>query len=206
MSDCCSGKECAIEALQARQGKTLRIVLAINAVMFFVEIVSGVLARSTALLADSLDNLGDALTYGASLYAVRRGARAKARVALFKAALILAAGLFVLGQVVYATINPGTPVFETMGAIALLALAANGTCLALLWKHRSEDVNMSSVWECSRNDIASNLSVFLAALLVWLTDSGWPDVVVGVALALLFLRSAFTVSRSALLQLRLAPR
>ena len=206
MSDCCADKECAIEALQARQGKTLRVVLAINAVMFFVEIVSGVLARSTALLADSLDNLGDALTYGASLYAVRRGARAKARVALFKAALILAAGLFVLGQVVYATINPGTPVFETMGAIALLALAANGTCLALLWKHRSEDVNMSSVWECSRNDIASNISVFLAALLVWLTDSGWPDVVVGVALALLFLRSAFNVSRSALLQLRIAPR
>lgn len=206
MSDCCSDKACAIEALQARQGRTLRVVLAINAVMFFVEIVSGVLARSSALLADSLDNLGDALTYGASLYAVRRGARAKARVALFKAALILAAGLFVLGQVVYATINPGTPVFETMGAIALLALAANGTCLALLWKHRSEDVNMSSVWECSRNDIASNLSVFLAALLVWLTDSGWPDVVVGVALAALFLRSAFNVSRNALLQLRLAPR
>ena len=206
MSDCCSGKECAIEALQARQGKTLRIVLAINAVMFFVEIVSGLLARSTALLADSLDNLGDALTYGASLYAVRRGPRAKARVALFKAALILAAGLFVLGQVVYASVNPGTPVFEAMGAVALLALAANGTCLALLWKHRSEDVNMSSVWECSRNDIASNVSVFLAALLVWLTDSGWPDIVVGVALALLFLRSAFNVSRSALLQLRLAPR
>jgi cation diffusion facilitator family transporter len=206
MSDCCSDKECAIEALQARQGRTLRVVLAINAVMFLVEIVSGLLARSTALLADSLDNLGDALTYGASLYAVRRGARAKARVALFKAALILAAALFVLGQVVYATINPGTPVFETMGAVALLALAANGTCLALLWKHRSEDVNMSSVWECSRNDIASNISVFIAALLVWLTDSGWPDVVVGVALAFLFLRSAFNVSRSALLQLRLAPR
>jgi cation diffusion facilitator family transporter len=206
MSDCCTDKECAIEALQARQGKTLRVVLAINAVMFFVELVSGLLARSTALLADSLDNLGDALTYGASLYAVRRGARAKARVALFKATLILAAGLFVLGQVVYASLYPGTPVFETMGAVALLALAANGTCLALLWKHRSEDVNMSSVWECSRNDIASNLSVFLAALLVWLTDSGWPDVVVGVVLAALFLRSAFNVSRSALLQLRLAPR
>ena len=150
MSDCCNDKECAIEALQARQGKTLRIVLAINVVMFFVELVSGLFARSTALLADSLDNLGDSLTYGLSIYAVRRGARAKARVALFKAALILIAGLFVLGQVIYAAVRPGVPVFETMGVVSLLALAANATCLALLWKHRSEDVNMSSVWECSR--------------------------------------------------------
>ena len=202
MSDCCTDKECAIEALQARQGKTLRIVLAINAVMFFVELVSGLFARSTALLADSLDNLGDSLTYGLSIYAVRRGARAKARVALFKAALILIAGLFVLGQVIYAAVRPGVPVFETMGVVSLLALAANATCLALLWKHRSEDVNMSSVWECSRNDIASNVSVFLAAVLVWATESGWPDLAVGLALAALFLRSAFNVSRNALLQLR----
>lgn len=204
MSDCCADKECVIEALQARQGKTLRIVLAINVVMFFVEVVSGIFARSTALLADSLDNLGDSLTYGASLYVVRRGARAKARVALFKAALILAAGLFVLGQVFHAAMNPAMPVFEAMGAVALLAMAANGTCLALLWKHRTEDINMSSVWECSRNDVASNASVLLAALLVWLTESGWPDLAVGLVLAALFLRSAFKVSRSALLQLRMA--
>lgn len=204
MSDCCTDKECAIEALQTRQGKTLRLVLSINVVMFFVELVSGLLSRSTALLADSLDNLGDSLTYGLSIYAVRRGARAKARVALFKAALILAAGLFVLGQVIYAAIRPGVPVFEVMGAVSLLALAANATCLALLWKHRSEDVNMSSVWECSRNDIASNVAVLLAALLVWLTEAGWPDVAVGLALAALFLRSAFNVSRNALLQLRQA--
>jgi Co/Zn/Cd efflux system component len=204
VSDCCTGKECAIEALQARQGRTLRIVLAINAVMFLVELVSGLYARSTALLADSLDNLGDALTYGLSLYAVRRGAGAKARVALFKAALILAAGVFVLGQVIYAALRPGVPVFETMGVVSLIALAANSACLALLWKHREEDVNMSSVWECSRNDIASNLSVFAAALLVWLTDAGWPDLLVGLALAALFLRSGLNVSRSAMLQLRQA--
>lgn len=202
MSDCCSDKECAIEALQARQGRTLRIVLAINVVMFFVELASGLLARSTALMADALDNLGDSLTYGLSLYVVRREARAKARVALFKAALILAAGLFVLGQVIYAASHPGLPVFEAMGAVSLLALVANGTCLALLWKHRAEDVNMSSVWECSRNDIASNISVFVAAILVWITDSGWPDLAVGLALAALFLRSAFNVGRNALRGLR----
>lgn len=202
MSDCCSDKEGAIEALKARQSATLKIVLAINVVMFVVELGSGLLARSTALLSDSLDNLGDALTYGLSLYAVSRGARSKAMVALFKGGLITLAGLFVLGQVAYRVVYPGVPIFETMGIVSIVALAANGTCLALLWKHRAEDVNMSSVWECSRNDIASNLSVFVAAGAVWLTQSGWPDLVVGFALACLFLRSAVSVSASAFRELR----
>jgi len=202
MSDCCSDKDCAIEALKARQSATLKIVLAINVVMFVVELASGLLARSTALLSDSLDNLGDALTYGLSLYAVSRGARSKAKVALFKGGLIMAAGLFVLGQVIYGALHPGVPVFEVMGIVSLVALAANATCLALLWKHRTEDVNMSSVWECSRNDIASNVSVFVAAGFVWLTQSGWPDLVVGLALACLFLRSALNVIAGALRELR----
>ena len=203
MTDCCSDKECAVEALKARQSATLKIVLVINAVMFVVELASGLVARSTALLSDSLDNLGDALTYGLSLYAVARGARSKAKVALFKGCLIMAAGLFVLGQVIYGVLHPGVPVFETMGIVSLIALAANGVCLALLWKHRTEDVNMNSVWECSRNDIASNIAVFLAAGIVWLTQSGWPDLFVGLALACLFLRSAISVSASALRELRI---
>lgn len=200
--DCCDEKELAIEALRARQSATLRIVLAINAVMFVVELASGLLARSTALLSDSLDNLGDAMTYGFSLYAVSRGPRAKANVALFKGGLITLAGLFVLGQVAYRLMNPAVPVFETMGVISLIALAANGVCLALLWKHRTEDVNMSSVWECSRNDIASNVAVFVAAGAVWLTRSGWPDLVVGFALACLLLRSAAGVIARARRELR----
>lgn len=202
MADCCDDKSCAIELLKERQSSTLRIVLAINVVMFFVELASGLWARSTALLADSLDNLGDAATYGLSLYAVARGPRAKAKVALFKAALILSAALFVLGQVIYAVLHPGLPIFEVMGAVSLIALGANATCLALLWKHRREDVNMSSVWECSRNDIASNTCVFIAAGAVWLTGSGWPDLAVGVALVALFLRSAIRVTRNALRELR----
>ena len=202
MADCCEDKACAIEALQGRQSSTLKLVLAINAVMFVVELAAGLIAGSTALLSDSLDNLGDALTYGLSLYAVARGARAKANVALFKGGLILAAGLFVLGQVAYRITYPVVPTFETMGAISLLALLANGACVALLWKHRAEDVNMSSVWECSRNDIASNVAVFVAAGGVWLTRSGWPDLLVGLLLALLFLRSAARVLRNALTELR----
>lgn len=172
--------------------------------MFAVELAAGLVAGSTALLSDSLDNLGDALTYGLSLYAVSRGARSKAKVALFKGGLILFAGLFVLGQVLYRLIIPTLPVFETMGIVSLLALLGNGVCLALLWKHREEDINMSSVWECSRNDIASNVAVFVAAGGVWLTRSGWPDLAVGLVLAILFLRSALRVLRNAVSELRRA--
>ena len=202
MPDCCEDKACAIEALRERQSATLKTVLGINAVMFVVVLTAGIVAESTALLSDSLDNLGDALTYGLSLYAVSRGARSKARVALFKGALILGAGLFVLGQVLYKIIVPAVPVFETMGAVGILALIANGICLALLWKHRREDINMSSVWECSRNDIASNIAVMRAAAGVWLTQAGWPDLVVGFALACVFLRSAIRVLRGAMAELK----
>ena len=202
MSDCCEDKACAVDALRTRQSSTLKAVLGINAVMFVVELTAGIIAGSTALLSDSLDNLGDAVTYGVSLYAVSRGARYKAKAALLKGGLILAAGLFVLGQVAYRLIFPTLPVFETMGVVSLLALLGNGTCLALLWKHREEDVNMSSVWECSRNDIASNIAVFIAAGGVWLTRSGWPDVVVGAGLSLLFLRSAARVLSAAIAELR----
>jgi Co/Zn/Cd efflux system component len=118
MADCCEDKACAIEAMQARQSSTVTLVLAINAVMFVVELEAGLIAGSTAPLSDSLDNLGDALTYGFSLYAVAREARYKAKVALFKGGLILAAGLFVLGQAAYRMLNPAVPIFETMGAIS----------------------------------------------------------------------------------------
>lgn len=201
MSGCCDS-DCAMQPVQQRQRATLWVVLAINALMFAVIVIAALYARSSALLADSLDNLGDALTYALSLYAVSRGATAKARVALFKGILILLAACAVAAQIVYRVLEPGVPVFELMGAFSLLALLANGLCLYLLWRHRHEDVNMSSVWECSRNDIAANISVFLAAGGVWLTGSGWPDIVVAAALVILLLRSAWRVIRSALHELR----
>jgi Co/Zn/Cd efflux system component len=203
MSDCCSGN-CSLDAQRDGQRRTLWIVLGINAVMFVVIVVAALYGNSTALLADSLDNLGDALTYVMSLYAVSRGASAKARVALFKGALILLAALVVLAQVAYKLMVPGTPVFEIMGIFSLLGLAANSVCLFLLWRHRHEDVNMSSVWECSRNDIASNISVFVAAGGVWLTGSGWPDILVALGLVWLLMRSAIRVIRSARAELRAA--
>ncbi|HYG13932.1 MAG TPA: cation transporter [Methylophilaceae bacterium] len=172
-------------------------MLAINAVMFGVIVAAALYADSSALLSDSLDNLGDALTYGLSLWAVSLGTRAKARVALLKGLLILAAALAVAGQIVYRLIYPALPLFETMGAFSLLGLAANGACLYLLWRHRDEDVNMRSVWECSRNDIVSNLAVFAAAIAVWATGTGWPDLLIAGLLVLFLLRSAFRVVAAA---------
>jgi Co/Zn/Cd efflux system component len=198
MSSCCENDSCAPESLRARQSGTLKAVLWINAVMFVVVSAAGLYASSSALLADALDNLGDALTYALSLYAVGRGERAKGMVALVKGLLILGAALFVLAQIGYRLLHPGAPLIEMMAGMALLGLAANGTCLALLWKHRGDDVNMASVWECSRNDIASNLAVLAAAAGVRLAGAGWPDLVVGALLAALFLRSALRVLRASL--------
>lgn len=172
--------------------------------MFFVIVAAALYGKSSALFADSLDNLGDALTYGLSLYAVSRGAAVKAKVALFKGGLILLAAFAVVAQIAYKLVVPSMPVFEVMGAFSLLGLAANSICLFLLWRHRQEDVNMSSVWECSRNDIASNLSVFVAAGAVWFTGSGWPDIVVALGLVWLLIRSAIRVIASAKAELNAA--
>ena len=111
-------------------------------------------------------------------------------------------GFFALGQAVYKIVFPQIPVFEAIGATGLLSLAANSICLALLWRHRTDDINMSSVWLCSLNDIIANISVLFVAAGVWFTHSGWPDILVGLALAALFLRSAVFVLRSAITELR----
>jgi Co/Zn/Cd efflux system component len=203
MRDCCD-KSSELEVLRERQSGTLKIVLAINAVMFIVIVAAALYADSSALLADSLDNLGDALTYGLSLWAVHLGLRMKARVAFFKGLLILLAALAVLAQIGYKLIHPSVPLFEVMGVFSLLALSANSVCLALLWRHKTEDINMSSVWECSRNDIVANISVFVAAAGVWVTGANWPDLLVASFLAVFFLRSASRVLSSAHAELQRA--
>ena len=202
MADCCNDKACEIEALRDRQSSILKIVLSINAVMFFVELIAGLLAGSVSLIADSLDMLGDALVYGFSIYVVARGVRMKAKAALLKGGIMAAFGLFVFGQALYKMILPQVPVFETIGIIGLLGLVANSLCLLLLWRHRADDINMSSVWLCSRNDIIANVSVLCAAVGVWLTGSGWPDILVGLGITTLFLRSAVFVLRGAMRELR----
>jgi Co/Zn/Cd efflux system component len=203
MDDCCVDKACAVAQLRERQATTLRLVLTANAGMFVVELVAGLLAGSVALLADSLDMLGDALVYGFSLYVVGRGPVWKARAAVAKAVLMGLFGAFVLGQIVLKLAHPQVPSFETMGVVGALALAVNGACFALLWRHRADDINMRSVWLCSRNDLIANVSVLVAALAVWTARSSWPDIVIGALICGVFFRSAYLVAREARVELRL---
>ena len=203
MDDCCIDKACAVERLRERQAMTLRVVLVANVMMFIVELVSGLVSGSVALLADSLDMLGDALVYSFSLYVVARGSVWKARAAVAKAAVMGLFGALVFGQLVYKLAHPQLPTVETMGVVAALALAVNGVCFALLWRHRAEDINMRSVWLCSRNDLIANVSVLLAAWAVWFRLSPWPDIVVGAFICGVFLRSAWLVAREARTELRL---
>lgn len=201
MKSCCD-TGCAAETLRERQRGTLAKVLWINAVMFGAMVAAAIYGKSTALLSDSLDNLGDALTYGLSLLVVARGTVAKARVALFKGGLIFLAAGVVIAQVIYRLMEPVVPSYEVMGVFSVAGIFANGLCVLLLWRHREDDINMSSVFECARNDIASNLSVILAAAGVWLFASGWPDILVGALLAGILLRSSARVIRGALAELR----
>jgi len=203
MSGCCN-QDCSLDRLHKRQRRTLQIILGINLLMFFVIATAALYSKSTALLADSLDNFGDTLTYGLSLFAVSKSTTIKAKVALFKGGLIFLAAFVVATQIIYKFFVPSIPVFEVMGAFSILSLTANSLCLFLLWRHRNEDVNMSSVWECSRNDIASNLSVFVAAGAVWFTGSGWPDILVALGLVWLLMRSAIRVISSAMAELHAA--
>ena len=177
-------------------------VLAINAGLFLVESVAGVLARSAALLGDSLDMLGDALVYGFSLYVLNRGAIWRVRAAYAKGVVMLVFGVGVLGEVLHKVLSPAPPVAEAMGAVGVLALAGNAVCFWLLFRHRTEDLNMRSTWLCSRNDLLANTAVLAAAVGVSLTGSHWPDVVVGGAIAALFVQTAFTVLRAARFEAR----
>ena len=202
MSSCCDNKSCELETLRKNQSRILKWVLAINATMFLVEYSAGIIAHSTALLGDSLDMLGDALVYGFSLYVLTRSQKWLAVSALLKGLIMLAFGLFVLAEAGYKIINPVLPSAELIGSIGILALAANLLCLKLLWAHKSDDINMRSVWLCSRNDVIANSGVILASIAVWLLQSQWPDIIVGLAIALLFLRSAWHVLHEASQQLR----
>jgi Co/Zn/Cd efflux system component len=176
----------------------LRVVLAINAAMFLVELAAGLLAHSTALLADSADMLGDAIVYGFSLYVIARGPAWQARAALLKGGIMAAFGASILVEVGTKLARGVTPTADLMAGVGLLALAANASVLFFLWRHRADDVNMRSVWLCSRNDVVANAGVLLAALGVALTGSAWPDIAIGLGIAGLFVTSAVEVIRAAL--------
>jgi cation diffusion facilitator family transporter len=193
MTNCCEDKGCEIDALRERHGRVLWIVLAVNPLMFCVEGIGGMVADSTSLMADSLDMLGDALVYGFSLFVLARSARWHARAAIAKGGFMLVFGLAVLVEAGYKIMHPVMPTFATMGVIGAIALAANLLCFVLLFTHRGDNLNMSSTWLCSRNDLIANAGVLMAAGGSYLLASRWPDIVVGAIIAGLFLHTAVDV-------------
>jgi Co/Zn/Cd efflux system component len=197
MNDSCCQSQIDAGALEERQRRVLVLVLVINAATFLLMITAAGFSGSSSLLSGALDNFGDAVTYALSLAVIGAACAAKARVALFKGLLIFGAALAVAVQIAWRISHVETPVFETMGIAALLNLGANLLCLRLLYPYRNGDVNMTSVWECSRNDVMEGVAVIAATLAVWVFDSGWPDILIAIALLVLFLRSASRVLRSA---------
>ena len=199
MSGCCAHGGEAL-ALAARRRDTRRVliwVLAINAVMFAAEFTAGLIADSAALMADSMDMLSDALVYGVSLYALDRSERWRAGAALFKGGFILFLGLGILVQIGLKIAYGVPPSSTLMVVFGALALGANLLCLRLLWGFRSDNVNLSSTFECSRNDVVANAGVIAAAGGVALFSSPWPDIAVAAVIAFLFLRSALRVTAEA---------
>ena len=199
--DCCQNKSCELEQLQRQHSNVLWIVLLINVVMFVVELVSGLRANSLSLTGDSLDMLGDALVYGGSLVVIYKSTRAQARVALLKGVIMLATALTVLIRGLYQLHNWTVPAAETMTQIGFLALAANLVCLFLLTRHRDDNLNMSSVWLCSRNDIIANSLVLVSAWIIAIHPSPLADILVGFFLTVVFAKSSVNVISSSCKQL-----
>jgi Co/Zn/Cd efflux system component len=182
--------------------RILWIVLAINGVMFLVEIGAGLAGGSASLQADALDFFGDAANYAISLIVVGMALRYRATAALAKGATMGLFGLWIIGTVIWHTMHGMLPSALTMGAVGFAALVANAASFGLLYAYRSGEANMRSAWICTRNDVLGNLAVLLAALGVFGTNSGWPDIVVAATMAALALQGAAAVIRQSLAEMR----
>lgn len=200
---CCSEDTCSSSAIATGRYRTiLWIVLAINAGMFLIEIVAGLAAGSASLQADALDFFADAANYGISLFVLGLGIRWRARAALVKGGSMGLFALWVIGSVIWHMLHGTVPGWTTMGVVGMAALVANTICLVLLYAWRDGDANMRSVWICSRNDVIANMAVLAAALGVFGTGTGWPDIIVAAVMAILAIQGALTVVRQALFELR----
>ncbi len=199
--------ECGCNSLDfngasARYKRVLWLVIAINALMFFVEMGASVASDSMALRADALDFLGDSFTYAITLLAIGHSLRWRASAAMFKGVTLALMGTWVLGSTLYRLFILGIPNELIMGSVALLAFLANLISVLLLLKYREGDANVRSVWLCSRNDAIGNVAVMVAAGVVYMTGSHWPDLLVAFFLALLFLNSSSQIIRQASAELR----
>jgi cation diffusion facilitator family transporter len=192
--DCC-GRD-PVRATEAER-RVLRVVLLLNAAMFLAEFSAGLLAGSTALLADSLDMLADATVYALGLFALGRAPHWRARAALASGLFQLALGLGVGVEACVKLFADGLPDTAAMGVFGVIALLVNGVCFVLLSRYRDGDINLRATWICSRNDMLGNLGVLLAAALVERLGVLWPDIVIGLMIAAVVVRSAVRVVREA---------
>jgi len=197
MSDC----GCEIEITDQEQSWVLWLLLAINGVMFVVELIIGWISQSTGLIADSMDMLADATVYGIGLYAVGKNLRHKAHAALYSGIVQGLLGLLILADILRRAIYGSDPVSMLMMGMGLVALIANVWCLRLIHKHRDGEVHMRASWVFSRNDVIANSGVILGGLLVWLLDSRWPDLVIGTVIALIVLHGAVHIVTDARFEL-----
>ena len=203
MSDCCNSS-CSSKkpVVDKRYRRVLAIALIVNLGMFGVELIAGLGAASVSLLADAVDFLGDAGNYALSLFVLGLAPVWRSRTALVKGLTMGAYGIFVMGHALWSLSTGVVPAPMTMGLVGLLALAANGAVGMLLYAYRDGDANMRSVWLCTRNDMIGNVAVMLAALGVFGTRSGWPDIVVAAIMATLALRASATVVAQSRRELR----
>ncbi|MBI5426458.1 MAG: cation transporter [Opitutae bacterium] len=193
MSDC----GCSFEARDAEQRKVLMRLLTINGTMFVTEMVVGLLAHSTGVMADSLDMLADALVYGTGLYAIGRSAMTKHRAAFWSGIFQVVLAGSILVEVARRAIYGSEPNSTLMMAVSMVALAANAYGLKLLSKHRNGEVHLRASWIFSRSDVIANAGVILAGVLVAVTDSRWPDLIVGTAIAAVVLHGGREILREA---------
>lgn len=177
--------------------RVLWIALAVNALMFLLEVGAGVASGSVSLLADAIDFLGDAGNYALSLAVLGMAVAWRSRAALAKAAAMLLFAMFVLGRAAWAAVSGQPPQPLTMGVVGALALAANLGVAWLLYAFREGDANMRGVWLCTRNDAIGNVAVLLAALGVFGTGTAWPDLLVAAAMGTLAATAGWSVLRQA---------
>lgn len=202
MSASCCTHSPATPTVDPRYRKALWVALFLNALMFVVELGASWTSGSVSLMADSIDFFGDAANYGISLAVLAMAASARSKAALFKAATMGAFGVFVLGKAFYNLQAGITPEPITMGAVGLAALAVNAGVALMLYRFRTGDANMRSVWICSRNDAIGNVAVMLAAVGVFGTGTAWPDLLVATVMGVLALTGAWTVLKQARQELR----
>jgi Co/Zn/Cd efflux system component len=207
-SGCCGhGHEDVIfDGMSSRFRRALWAVIAINAVMFVVEMLAGVTAGSMALQADALDFLGDTVTYAVTLCVLGRPIKVRATAALVKGLSLAMMGVWVLGSTAYQVLVVGMPEAMVMSLVGVLAFCANLASVGLLFRFRDGDANVRSVWLCSRNDAIGNVAVVIAAGAVWFTGTAWPDLLVAGLMASLFLWSAAQIIGGALGELSAARR